>query len=215
MGNECFSKKFIEEDYLYEIRKEKFFSEKETKDEDSYLQTKISYKSNNEKIIFEIKESPFEDYSKTLFNKLNELRNNPLLFYSMAKKYNLNDFFENIISENKVNYFFKWNYHFSKIISEIMESENLIENKFLEIKNYFNKTYNIYIYCSNGKVNLIDDCLFNLLLNYPNDKYQILTENFTYCIIYTENKNQQNFKNNNINENKKKLISYFFFFENL
>ena len=52
MGNECFSKKFIEEDYLYEIRKEKFFSEKETKDEDSYLQTKISYKSSNEKIIF-------------------------------------------------------------------------------------------------------------------------------------------------------------------
>ena len=90
MGNECFSKKFIEEDYLYEIRKEKFFSEKETKDEDSYLQTKISYKSNNEKIIFEIKESPFEDYSKTLFNKLNELRNNPLLFYSMAKKYKIN-----------------------------------------------------------------------------------------------------------------------------
>ena len=50
MGNECFSKKFIEEDYLYEIRKEKFFSEKETKDEDSYLQTKISYKSSNENV---------------------------------------------------------------------------------------------------------------------------------------------------------------------
>ena len=55
-----------------------------------------------------MKESPYEDRSKSLFSGLNDIRNHPLFFYSTSKKDKLKELMGKIINKqikyNKLNW---------------------------------------------------------------------------------------------------------------
>ena len=93
MGTDCCNYKTNKDDLEKEIKKDIKITDFETKitkydeSEKSFI-FKNSFRSANEFIFFEIKESPYEDYSKSLFSRLNDIRNHPLFFYSTSKKIN-------------------------------------------------------------------------------------------------------------------------------
>ena len=230
MGVDCCKIKTFKEEVDNEIRKDLKISDFETKvtkvdeNEKSYI-FKNSFRSANEQIFFEIKDSPYEDYSKSVFSRLNEIRCHPLYFHSNARKYKLTNLIEKII-QNQLTYTkLNWSILKTKIIYKIMHNENMkINNKLLELEKLFNKENKTYIYYSIGTIDSIDDCLWNLFLNFTNDSYFILTENFSLCSIYTENLKDEHFLNlNNLKNyttsynknNYEPLITFFFFFQKI
>lgn len=102
-----------------------------------------------------------------------------------------------------------------------MHNESIkINEKISQIENYFNKERKVFIYYAIGELDIYDDCLWNLLYNFPNESEKILTENFSSCVIYTENLTNEHYDNlsnlkdnNNQKYNNALLISFFFFFQ--
>lgn len=226
MGTDCCNYKTNKDDLEKEIKKDIKITDFETKitkydeSEKSFI-FKNSFRSANEFIFFEIKESPYEDYSKSLFSRLNDIRIHPLFFYSTSKKNKLNELLEKVINKqvkcNKLN----WSSLKIKKIYKIMHNESInIKEKISQIENYFNKERKVFIYYAIGELDIYDDCLWNLLYNFPNESEKILTENYSSCVIYTENLTKEHYDNlanlkdyNNIKHNNSPLISFFFFFQ--
>ena len=108
MGIDCCKIKSNKEELENEIRKDLKISDFETKvtkieeSERSYI-FKNSFRSANEQIFFEIKDSPYEDYSKSVFSRLNEIRCHPLYFHSNSRKYKLTNLIEKVI-KNQLTY---------------------------------------------------------------------------------------------------------------
>ena len=81
----CCSNRPTRDDLMDEIRRDARISDYETKENDDLFKSLTSSKSK-EKIVFEVKDNPLEDYSKAVFQKLNEVRTNPITFYEESKK---------------------------------------------------------------------------------------------------------------------------------
>ena len=68
-----------------------------------------------------------------------------------------------------------------------MHNENMkINEKINNLELYFNRENKTFIYYSIGEIENIDVCIWNLLKNFPEDNYKILTQDYTNCSIYTE-----------------------------
>ena len=230
MGADCCNMKTNQEENDNEIKKDLKISDFETKvtrieeSEKSYL-FKNSFRSANEQLFFEIKESPYEDYSKSIFSRLNEIRSHPLYFYSYAKKNNLSELIEKLIKNQLTNYKLNWSSLKSKVIYKIMHNENMkINEKINNLELCFNRENKTFIYYSIGEIENIDICIWNLLKYFPEDNYKILTQDYTNCSIYTENliedhfiylNKLKDFNINNYNHNNELLITFFFFFQKL
>ena len=232
MGIDCCKIKSNKEELENEIRKDLKISDFETKvtkieeSERSYI-FKNSFRSANEQIFFEIKDSPYEDYSKSVFSRLNEIRCHPLYFHSISRKYKLSNLIEKVIKNQLIYNKLNWSSLKSKIIYKIMHNENLkINDKLSQLEKIFNKENKTFIYYSIGYIDFIDDCLWNLFSNFTNESYFILTENYSFCSIYTENYKNEHFVNltnlkdysnvrNYNNTNYEPLITFFFFFQKL
>jgi hypothetical protein len=230
MGADCCNMKTNQEENDNEIKKDLKISDFETKvtrieeSEKSYL-FKNSFRSANEQLFFEIKESPYEDYSKSIFSRLNEIRSHPLYFYSYAKKNNLSELIEKLIKNQLTNYKLNWSSLKSKVIYKIMHNENMkINEKINNLELCFNRENKTFIYYSIGEIENIDICIWNLLKYFPEDNYKILTQDYTNCSIYTENLIEEHFiylnklkdfNINNYNHNNELLITFFFFFQKL
>lgn len=230
MGADCCNMKTNQEENDNEIKKDLKISDFETKvtrieeSEKSYL-FKNSFRSANEQLFFEIKESPYEDYSKSIFSRLNEIRSHPLYFYSYAKKNNLSELIEKLIKNQLTNYKLNWSSLKSKVIYKIMHNENMkINEKINNLELYFNRENKTFIYYSIGEIENIDVCIWNLLKYFPEDNYKILTQDYTNCSIYTEKliedhfiylNKLKDFNINNYNHNNELLITFFFFFQKL
>ena len=230
MGIDCCKIKSNKEELENEIRKDLKISDFETKvtkieeSERSYI-FKNSFRSANEQIFFEIKDSPYEDYSKSVFSRLNEIRCHPLYFHSNSRKYKLTNLIEKVIKNQLTYTKLTWSILKTKVIYRIMHNEKMtINNKLSQLEKLFNKENKTYIYYSIGFIDSIDNCLWNLFSNFTNESYFILTENYTLCSIYTENLKNEHFVNlknlkdytNNFtnynNTNYEPLITFFFFF---
>ena len=233
MGIDCCKIKSNKEELENEIRKDLKISDFETKvtkieeSERSYI-FKNSFRSANEQIFFEIKDSPYEDYSKSVFSRLNEIRCHPLYFHSNSRKYKLTNLIEKVIKNQLTYTKLTWSILKTKVIYRIMHNEKMtINNKLSQLEKLFNKENKTYIYYSIGFIDSIDNCLWNLFSNFTNESYFILTENYTLCSIYTENLKNEHFVNlknlkdytNNFtnynNTNYEPLITFFFFFKKI
>ncbi len=233
MGIDCCKIKSNKEELENEIRKDLKISDFETKvtkieeSERSYI-FKNSFRSANEQIFFEIKDSPYEDYSKSVFSRLNEIRCHPLYFHSNSRKYKLTNLIEKVIKNQLTYTKLTWSILKTKVIYRIMHNEKMtINNKLSQLEKLFNKENKTYIYYSIGFIDSIDNCLWNLFSNFTNESYFILTENYTLCSIYTENLKNEHFVNlknlkdytNNFtnynNTNYEPLITFFFFFQKI
>lgn len=64
----CCNNRTIREDLMDEIRRDARISDYETKANDEIFK---SLASSKEKIVFEVRDNPLEDYSKAVFQKLN------------------------------------------------------------------------------------------------------------------------------------------------
>ena len=233
MGIDCCKIKSNKEELENEIRKDLKISDFETKvtkieeSERSYI-FKNSFRSANEQIFFEIKDSPYEDYSKSVFSRLNEIRCHPLYFHSNSRKYKLTNLIEKVIKNQLTYTKLTWSILKTKVIYRIMHNEKMtINNKLSQLEKLFNKENKTYIYYSIGFIDSIDNCLWNLFSNFTNESYFILTENYTLCSIYTENLKNEHFVNlknlkdytknftNYNNTNYEPLITFFFFFQKI
>ena len=81
----CCSTHSTPDDLMDEIRRDAKISEYETKDNDDLLKSLTSPKLS-EKIVFEVKDNVLENYSKDVFQQLNEIRTNPISFSQESKK---------------------------------------------------------------------------------------------------------------------------------
>ncbi len=230
MGSDCCNNKTNKEDFEKEIKKDIKITDYETKitkydeSEKSFI-FKNSFRSANEQIFFEIKDSPYEDYSKSVFSRLNEIRCHPLYFHSNSRKYKLTNLIEKVIKNQLTYTKLTWSILKTKVIYRIMHNEKMtINNKLSQLEKLFNKENKTYIYYSIGFIDSIDNCLWNLFSNFTNESYFILTENYTLCSIYTENlKNEHflnlnNLKNYTTNYNKNNyepFITFLFLFQKI
>lgn len=184
--------------------------------------------TDNTNLGLDVIDLPFSEYSFALFEKFNSLRTEPLKFYAESNKYNLSKIIKELIEKrDKLSLKLTWSSKKERIISNIMmdNSFNNIKEKLEQIKNTFQKEFEINIYYARGTVNRIDDALWNVLVNLQKkneDKLKnILMKKIDYCVIFSINENDlKNDSNNNKETNESKIIdtkivrviSFFFFF---
>lgn len=201
----------------------------------SNLLTSNALNKSNDKIIFEIKENPLEDYSKAIFQKLNELRTTPENFYSNSKKFKLDNIIQKYINSKLKPNLLSWSTKKINIINNIFTNNkyDLFYKKINEIKNLYETDFILDLFYSKGNINNIDNILFNVLKNYNEiDIEKFMNIDYNYCVIYSEIQEENiekikkddilqniyNFKDVNIEQNKninkeENIYSFFFFFK--
>jgi len=203
----------------------------------SNLLTSNGLNKSTDKIIFEIKENPLEDYSKTIFQRLNELRTTPENFYSNSKKFKLDNIIEKYMNNKLKPNLLSWSTKKINIINNIFTNNkyDLFYKKINEIKNLYETDFILDLFYSKGNINNIDNILFNVLKNYNEiDIEKFMNIDYNYCVIYSEIQEENiekikkddilqniyNFKdvNNeekkeNKNNNEENIFSFFFFFK--
>jgi len=201
----------------------------------SNLLTSNALNKSNDKIIFEIKENPLEDYSKAIFQKLNELRTTPENFYSNSKKFKLDNIIQKYINSKLKPNLLSWSTKKINIINNIFTNNkyDLFYKKINEIKNLYESDFILDLFYSKGNVHNIETTLFNVLKNYDeNDIEKFMNVDYNYCVIYSEIQEENiekikkddilqniyNFKDVNIEQNKninkeENIYSFFFFFK--
>lgn len=210
MGNCCIS---LKEDLYNEIRKDAKLYDFETKDNEDYYNLTSLSKEKNEQILFEIKDNPYEEYSKSIFLKFNEIRLNPSLFFKSNTQYNLQNEYE----ENALPSLLTWSTKKSRKISDYFqnrhkpnENENT-KSKYQnhtrtinEVKELFKTDFIITGYYSYGKLLNVNQILINLFSNTDQStRKKIILNDYSYCVIYSD-----------IYE-KNTILSYFFFFKHI
>jgi len=202
----------------------------------SNLLTSNGLNKSTDKIIFEIKENPLEDYSKAIFQKLNELRTTPQNFYSNSKKFNLDNIIQKYMNSKLKPNLLSWSTKKINIINNIFTNNkyDLFYKKINEIKNLYESDFILDLFYSKGNINNIDNILFNILKNYDeHDIEKFMNVDYNYCVIYSEIQEENiekikkddilqniyNFKDVNKVEkienikNEENIYSFFFFFK--
>lgn len=154
-------------------------------------------KDGNEKILFEIIHKN-ENFSLLFLNKINEIRANPLIFYSDSKKYSLSDFFEEFISNTETSSTIPWSYVKANEIYEIMDDEKngREEKKINKLKKLNKNSFNIDVISSliyEGEK--IMDYIWQYLKNISkSQKEMLLIKNYDCCVVYTSSKIEEDTK---------------------
>ena len=207
------------------------YSIKYDKNSSNYLCNCLTEK--DEKIIFEISHKN-ETFSLLFLSKINEIRTNPLLFFSESKKYHLSDFFEKFISNSENSKIIPWSYEKASEIYDIMDDDKngRDEKKLNKIKKINEKLYEVDI-LSNliYQTEKIMDYIWQYLKNLNKEELEkLLIKKYDCVVIYTFTRIEedtkdlgeiQSFRNlkeyNNVkykknNNNKKKDIYNIFIF---
>lgn len=191
MGN-CCTTSNSKEEIINELKKETKPSEYETKGSDNINHFITANQSIlNEQIIFEVKDNPLEDFSKAIFQKLNEMRSNPIIFYNKSSRYYLNEFISKAVSHKPKPQELTWSTKKARRISEYFQSKanrkKSSHQKIMEINELFEQDYNVYGHFSNGSVTSIDNIIWKLLsTSNAIDRNRIFFNNYSYCVIYSD-----------------------------
>lgn len=203
------NEEIIHEEIIHEaneVKKETKFSGYETKETDDRFNT-ANQSVINEKIIFEIQDNPLEDISKAIFQKLNEMRTNPIKFFNKSSQYYLNDFISQAVTHKPKPIELIWSTKKEGRISKYFQlkcnKSKSNHQKILEINELFEQDYNVYGYYSNGNVARLDDIIWTLVSSSKDsDRKRIFFNDYSYCVIYTD-----------VFINEENVVSYFFFFQ--
>ena len=212
----CCSNRPTRDDLMDEIRRDARISEYETKDNNNDdLFKSLTSPQTKEKIIFEVRDNPLEDYSKVVFQKLNDIRTNPILFYGESKKEGTSNIIEKLVGTETKPSLFSWSTKKSRIISDFFQnSKNSFKTthqKIKEIKEKYENDYIIYTFEAKGNVAEPNRCIWNLIKKYSEPERDLfLCESFAYCVIYSEP--GSDFAGSIVGNNNE-VISFFFFFK--
>ena len=203
----CCSTHSTPDDLMDEIRRDAKISEYETKDNDDLLKSLTSPKLS-EKIVFEVKDNVLENYSKDVFQQLNEIRTNPISFSQESKKEGTYKILRKLIESEKRPTLFSWSTKKSRSISDYFTNEKNVNKpsmqKLKEIKDRYESDFYISIYEAKGVITNPNKVIWNLFNKLQQKEiYKILFDTYAYCVIYSE------CSKNNVNE----IASYFFFFK--
>lgn len=210
-----------EGEYLYEgsLRNMKLmnFSEKNINITDS---------QGDEKILLQPEQSPLRDYSMSLFEKLNNLRSEPINYYNESVSYEVNDIVEILMSKIKNNEFYQltWSTRKEREIITIFQNAKYtdIDQRIQKIKERFEPDYEIIIFytknnCQKKNEKENNEGLWNILNgikkldNYEKDK--ILNVKIDYFIIYSIYEEQlMETESKTEVTNRNEIISFFFIF---
>ena len=119
----CCSNRPTRDDLMEEIRRDARISDYETKENDDLFKSLTSTSKSKEKIVFEVRDNPLEDYSKSVFQQLNELRTNPISFYEESKKEGYVKIIEDLIGRQKHPNLFSWSTKKSRMISDFFQNK--------------------------------------------------------------------------------------------
>jgi hypothetical protein len=219
----CCSNTHSQMDYLDELRQDAKISEYETKDNDDIFKSIVSPRLD-EKIVFQIKDDEYEQYSKELFKKLNEIRTNPILYLDKSKQNNLHSTIENIIKTKQQNTtLLSWSTKKGQFIQNYFHSpKNAFktnQQKINDIKDKYSNDFVIVYIKVKGILCEPEIALWNLIKDNKDNNVimkQIFNDNYVYCIIYTELEMDLSDKFNNCNnKNKNNVISHIFLFKSI
>ena len=219
----CCSNTHSQMDYLDELRQDAKISEYETKDNDDIFKSIVSPRLD-EKIVFQIKDDEYEQYSKELFKKLNEIRTNPILYLDKSKQNNLHSTIENIIKTKQQNTtLLSWSTKKGQFIQNYFHSpKNAFktnQQKINDIKDKYSNDFVIVYINVKGILRDPEIALWNLIKDNKDNNMimkQIFNDNYVYCIIYTELEMDLSDKFNNCNnKNKNNVISHIFLFKSI
>ena len=214
----CCSNRPTRDDLKDEIRRDARISDYETKENDDLFKSLTSSKSK-EKIVFEVKDNPLEDYSKAVFQQLNEIRTNPITFYEESKIEGFSKIIEYLIGRQKHPHLFSWSTKKSRMISDFFQNtKNTFKStgqKIKEIQEKYESDFEIMTYNSKGVVSNPHRTIWNLIKNYNNedDIKKLLLDSYIYCVIYSEA--NMDYSGNLINNNGEEVTSYFFLFKQI
>lgn len=218
----CCSNTHWQTDYLEELRQDAKISEYETKDNDDLFKSMVSPKLD-EKIVFQIKDDKYEQYSKELFKKINEVRVNPIVYYEKSKQNGLSLFIEQMIGVKQTMNLFSWSTKKGQFIHNYFHNpKNAFKSnlqKINDIKERYMNDFELFVIKVNGILEEPEVALWNLFKENKektNIMKQIFYENYVYCIIYTEMEVDMLDKcNNENNANTNDVLSHLFFFKAL
>ena len=220
----CCSNNHSQMDYLDELRQDAKISEYETKDNDDLFKSIISPRLD-EKIVFQIKDDKYEQYSKELFKKLNEMRVNPSLYLDKSKQNNLHPIIENIIKtkQDSTTTLLSWSTKKGQFIQNYFHNpKNAFKSnqqKINDIKDKYSDDFVLFYIKVTGILCDPEIALWNLIQENKENNVmmkQIFNDNYVYCIIYTESDMDLSDKFSNCNnKNQNDVISHIFLFKSL
>ena len=219
MGISCCS--FTANDELMdEIRKDAKIVQYEHKDNnnDDLLQGILKQRTK-EKILFEVKDNPLEEYSKLVFQFLNLLRSKPQTFINKAYQYGIEHSFNNVIINHNSPPQMAWSTKKSRMISDYFQNTKntfkSTQSKINDIKSKYKNDFVIETYISEGKSVNEEICIWNLLSQLTEQQREhLLLEAYAYCTIYSEvlPPTTTNDVNVNVDVDDINITSYFFLF---
>ena len=184
------------------------------------------YNQSSEKILLQPEQSPLREYSMNLFEKLNNIRSDPINYYNESVSYNVNDIIEILMKKkgNKESYALTWSTRKEREIIKILQNAKLtdINQKIARIKKIFEPDYEVIVFCAKNNLKLNDkesnEGLWSLFKEIKkmddNSKDKIFKRKIDYFIIYSVYEDQLVTETetktdvNNINN----VVSFFFLF---
>ena len=185
----------------------------------------VSEGVNSEKILMKQKENPLKEYSLQLFQELNKFRTEPQSYYVESIKYNFDDIVKELIeAEKEKDLKLQWSTKKETTINNIFNDQNIIQikSKLLSIKENFESIYDLIILFVQGKYGNVKESLWKVLDNLKKldeKKFrEIILNKIDYCVIYSVKNEDLVFQekdNNDKNEDKDTIISFYFLFKYL
>ena len=222
MGISCCSFS-ANDDLMDEIRKDAKIVQYETKDVNEDLLHGLLKQRTKEKIVFEVKDNPLEEYSKLVFQFLNLLRSKPQAFINKGSQYGIEHSLNNIV-KHKPPPQIAWSTKKSRMISDYFQSHKnsfkSTQTKINDIKAKYKSDFMIDTYISEGNAINEEICIWNLLSQVgETEREHLLLHTYSYCIIYSEVKASANGEVHSIlspqSNGDIEIVSYFFMFKPL
>ena len=211
------------DDLMDEIRKDAKIVQYERKDNNEDLLQGLIKQRTKEKIVFEVKDNPLEEYSKLVFQFLNLLRSKTQAFINKACQYGIEHSFNNIIKHSSPPQI-AWSTKKSRMISDYFQNtKNTFKSpqiKINDIKAKYTSDFIIEDYISEGNFINEELCIWTLLSQVSESQREhLLLEGYSYCTIHSEieanvDGELLSLPNNN-NTDDIRIISYFFMFKPL